>query len=120
MIDREKPSERGSTGTLGVVLMLSLICGCAVDDGKTPPSASALEREMHNIGLQEAMRDVPANKPTEYRRGYMDGCDTGYNESGAPDFRKAQDRNAYAQAGLYKSGWDDGFATCNAKGNNWR
>lgn len=113
-------SDSRSTVRLGAVLALSLLCGCAADDGKTPARASPVEREIHNIGLQEAMRDVPANKPTEYRRGYMDGCDTGYNEAGAPDFRKAKDSKAYAQAGLYKNGWDDGFATCNAKAANWR
>ena len=62
VIDREKLDESGSMATLGAVLLISLIFGCAGDDGKTPAGASALEREMHNIGLQEAMRDMPANK----------------------------------------------------------
>ena len=53
--------------------------------------------------------------PPEYQSGFKAGCDSGYVASGHPYYRFHKDHNAFANSQLYKSGWNDGFATCKGR-----
>lgn len=61
------------------------------------------------------MMDQTPKGPLAWRYGFMDGCDSGYVAAGNPYYKFNKDHERYLNDPLYKSGWDDGFATCKGK-----
>ena len=53
-----------------------------------------------------------SGQPPAYVDGYSAGCGSGYVASGHPYARAGKDVTRYLADAIYKTGWDDGFATC--------
>ncbi|MBI5484346.1 MAG: hypothetical protein HY888_07790 [Deltaproteobacteria bacterium] len=51
-------------------------------------------------------------QPPAYVDGYSTGCGSGYVASGHPYASAGKDVSRYLSDPVYKTGWDDGFATC--------
>ena len=53
-----------------------------------------------------------AGQPPAYVDGYSDGCGSGYVAAGHPYAKAAKNVTRFLADPVYKTGWDDGFATC--------
>ena len=53
-----------------------------------------------------------SGQPPAYVDGYSAGCGSGYVASGHPYASAGKDVSRYLADAVYKTGWDDGFATC--------
>lgn len=81
---------------------LFVIIGALLTVGLTACDTAALMTKADTEGL-----------PPVYKRGYQDGCNSGYAAAGSLFSGKhAKDVNAYLGDKQYKVGWDDGFARC--------
>lgn len=56
-----------------------------------------------------------AGQPPDYVEGYRDGCGSGYVAAGHPYAQFRKELNQYLNDPVYKTGWDDGFATCKGR-----
>lgn len=54
-------------------------------------------------------------QPPAYVDGYTAGCGSGYVAAGHPYASAGKDVSRYLSDAVYKTGWDDGFATCKGK-----
>ena len=61
-----------------------------------------------------------AGQPPAYVNGYSVGCGSGYVAAGHPYARAGKDVPRYLSDPVYKTGWDDGFATCKGSYNSSR
>ena len=53
-----------------------------------------------------------SGQPPAYVDGYSAGCGSGYVAAGHPYAKAGKDVTRYLSDPVYKTGWDDGFATC--------
>lgn len=66
-------------------------------------------------GCAPVHMDVARNtkgQPTAYVDGYTAGCGSGYVAAGHPYARAGKNVERYLADAVYRTGWDDGFATC--------
>lgn len=81
---------------LFIFIFSIIFAGCATDPGMVD-------------------RTVGASQPIEYKQGFRAGCDSGYVAAGHPYYSFSKDPARYESEGLYRQGWNDGFATCKGK-----
>lgn len=62
--------------------------------------------------VDSVTRRNTAGQPPAYVNGYSAGCGSGYVAAGHPYARFGKDVQRYLSDPVYKTGWDDGFATC--------
>ncbi len=65
--------------------------------------------------LQETDMYGVQDQPIGYQEGYRGGCNSGFVAAGHPYYRFTKDAGRFGSDGLYRQGWQDGFATCKGK-----
>lgn len=60
-------------------------------------------------------RQVGADKPPEFKQGYIDGCTSGEKAAGHVYARYQKNLDLYSSSDLYKQGWDDAFEICKVR-----
>jgi hypothetical protein len=65
------------------------------------------------VGVGGCWGHVPPGSP-EFAQGYAEGCDSGYGDAGWEVYydHRRLDRQAYAERGDYRRGWDEGHKKC--------
>tara|TARA_B100000959_G_C14454711_1_gene408316 strand:+ start:92 stop:451 length:360 start_codon:yes stop_codon:yes gene_type:complete len=59
-----------------------------------------------------------SNQPVEYRQGFVEGCDSGYNAAGSNSYFYRKDIDRYLNDKLYQKGWLDGLDKCRKSYDN--